>query len=353
MLRSAFPAHSYKPHKNTSVLVGTVLKSKNLREKFSEKKILFAPVPCGASINKSSVSHFGPVRVRIFRFAHLSWPTNRSLHKLQFNKLKRCFSLSNRRWLVQIIQSSLILLPYGYTVFLSCWFCFVVQAFLACFHATLLAPLCLYMLLLVFPRSVFALLCFSNFSPYASTRPAVRFCSALPFAPVKFFARLCFALFSKFCYACFASQTSGLCSAFPLGSCKIFARLRFVLFRRFCFACFASQTSGLCSAFPSVPVLFYYSVTYVLRALPHKQRVCAVLFPRFLKVFCTLVFCFIIQSIMLCVFCLINIGFLQCYSLGSWKCFARLCFGLFFSKLLLCVLCLTNIGFVQCFSLGS
>ena len=61
---------------------------------------------------------------RIFRFAHLSWPTNRSLHKLQFIKLKRCFSLSNRWWLVQIIQSSLILLPYRFTVFLSCWFCF-------------------------------------------------------------------------------------------------------------------------------------------------------------------------------------------------------------------------------------
>ena len=151
--------------------------------------------------------------------------------------------------------------PLRYTVFLLVGFVFVVQTFLACFHATLLAPFCFYMLLLVFPRSILALLCFSNFSPYASTCPAVRFCSALPFAPVKFFARLCFALLSKFCYACFASQTSGLCSAFPLGSCKFFFH-----------AC-----------------VLFYSVDFVLRALSRKHR------------------------------------FVQCFSLGSWKFFARLC----------------------------
>ena len=38
---------------------------------------------------------------------------------------------------------------------------------------------------------------------------------------------------------------------------KVFARLCFVLlFSQLCFACFASQTSGLCSAFPSVPKVF-------------------------------------------------------------------------------------------------
>ena len=59
------------------------------------------------------------------------------------------------------------------------------------------------------------------------------------------------------------------------------------------------------------------------------------------------------KTIMFCVLCLTNIGFVQCYSLGSWKFFARLCFGLFFSIFLLCVLCLANNGFVQCFSLAS
>ena len=89
---------------------------------------------------------------------------------------------------------------------------FLVQAFLACFPATLLAPFCLYMLSLVFPRSIFALL------SYASTRPVYRFCSALPFAPVKF-----------------------------LHVCVL-----------------------LCS------------VNFIMRSLPRKLLACAVLFPRFL-----------------------------------------------------------------------
>ena len=51
---------------------------------------------------------------------------------------------------------------------------------------------------------------------------------------------------------------------------------------------FASQTPALCTAIPSAPVMFVarlclillYSVIFVLRALPHKHRVCAVLFLR-------------------------------------------------------------------------
>ena len=59
---------------------------------------------------------------------------------------------------------------------------------------------------------------------------------------------------------------------------------------------------------------------------------------------------------MLCVFCLTNTGFVQCYSLGSLKVFCTLKLVLYcalFSNFLFCVLCLTNIGFGQCFSFGS
>ena len=136
------------------------------------------------------------------------------------------------------------------------------------------------MLLLVFPRSIFGLLrCFSNFSPYASTRPAVRFCSALAFAPVKFFLNACVLLFS----------VNFVLRALP-------RKLRVCAMR-----------------FPSVPVKFlhgcvlFYSVDFVLRALPRKHRVCAVLFPRFLEIFCTLVFCFIIQSIIIIIIIIIII----------------------------------------------
>ena len=50
-----------------------------------------------------------------------------------------------------------------------------------------------------------------------------------------------------------------------------------------CFACFASQTPGLCSAFPSAPFKFvrFCLSRFVMRTLPHKHRVCAVLFFRF------------------------------------------------------------------------
>ena len=51
-----------------------------------------------------------------------------------------------------------------------------------------------------------------------------------------------------------------------------------------CFACFASRTPGLYSAFPSAPFEFVRLCLsrFVMRTLPHKHRVCAVLFsPRF------------------------------------------------------------------------
>ena len=102
---------------------------------------------------------------------------------------------------------------------------------------------------------------------------------------------LYFASFSNFCFACYASQTSGLCGAFPLAPVKSVTRFKFcyalvsvscltntgfvqcyplgshkvcctllfnfALFSNFCFACFASQTSGLCSAFPFGPHQVY------------------------------------------------------------------------------------------------
>ena len=138
--------------------------------------LLFAPVPYSASINKSSASHFGPIRVRIFRFAHLSWPTNRSLHKLQFNKLKRCFSLSNHWSLVQIIQSSLILLPYRYTVFLSCWFCFCCSDFSGLLPRHVARPvLSLYAIVSI--SSLY--FCFTVFFKFLALRLHMSSCSVL------------------------------------------------------------------------------------------------------------------------------------------------------------------------------
>ena len=85
--------------------------------------ILFVPVPCSTCIHGRLRISFRPNSREIHSLAHLSWPTNRSLYKLQLNKLKRCFSLSNRRWLVQIIPSSLILLPCWHVFFLVGFVC--------------------------------------------------------------------------------------------------------------------------------------------------------------------------------------------------------------------------------------
>ena len=92
-------------------------------------------------------------------------------------------------------------------------------------------------------------------------------------------------------FACSASQTSGLCSAIPSAPIKFVARLCCILIYSviFCFACFASQTSGLCSAFPSAPV-------------KSVKR-----------------FCYALVRNLFCVFCLTNIGFVQCFSFGSGK----------------------------------
>ena len=103
---------------------------------------------------------------------------------------------------------------------------------------------------------------------------------------------LYFALFSNFCFACFASQPLGLCSVFPsahvksvtrfcyalvrtffcvfcvtntgfvqcyfLGSRKVCSMLVFILVYSviFCFERFASQPPGLCNATPSAAVKF-------------------------------------------------------------------------------------------------
>ena len=127
-----------------------------------------------------------------------------------------------------------------------------------------------------------------------------------------------FALFSNFCFACFASQTSGFCSAFPLAPAKSVTRFCYALVRTlfcvfcltntgfvqcyslgsrqvrcmlvfillysviFCFACFASPTSGLCSAFPfgsPFGFLCFIQFAFVMRALPNKLRFVQWFFP--------------------------------------------------------------------------
>ena len=123
----------------------------------------------------------------------------------------------------------------------------------------------------------------------------------------------------------------GFVQSLHLGSLWNFARVCFL-----CFACFALQTPGLCSAFPSAPFEFVRLCLscFVMRTLPHKHRVCAVLFSRFtfkrFVVLCLSHFLFLL--------CLTNIGLVSAFSLGSsflnvcTLMFAMFCYAYFASQ---------------------
>ena len=245
-----------------------------------------------------------------------------------------------------------------------CVFCLTNTGFVQCYSLGSHKVCCT----LVLNFTLFSFFCFVCFASQT-----LGLCSAFPSAPVKSVTRFCyvlvrnlfcmfcltntgfvqcyslgshkvcctlvlyFAIFSNFCFACFASQTSGLCSAIPSAPVKSVVRLCLIFLYSviFVFACFASQTSGLCSAFPSAPVKSVtrfcgFSQNFVLRVLPHKHRVCAVLLPRLpSSLLHACVHFALFSNFLLYVFCLTNIGLVQCFSLrlpSSLHPFGFLCF---------------------------
>ena len=118
----------------------------------------------------------------------------------------------------------------------------------------------------------------------------------------------------------------------------------FALFSDFCFACFASQTSGLCRAFPSAPVkpvsytlLLRFSQNFVLRVLPHKHRLCAWVLARLpSSLLHACVYFALFSNFLLYVFCLTNIGLVQCFSLRLPSLFTPFWFSLFYSVCFCC-----------------
>ena len=129
-----------------------------------------------------------------------------------------------------------------------------------------------------------------------------------------------------FCVFCLTN--TGFVQCYSLGSHKVCCTLvfNFALSSNFCFACFASQTSGLCSAFPSAPVKsvtrFCYALVrtlFCVFCLTNTGFVqCYSLGP--LKVCCMLVFTVLLYSVIFrfaSVFCLTNIVIVQCSPFGS------------------------------------
>ena len=177
-----------------------------------------------------------------------------------------------------------------------------------------------------------------------------------------------FGLRAVYSFACFASQTQGVCSAFPRPSFE---------FVRVCLSPIVLRTSPhqhrVCAMlFPRSPLKFVRLclLCYVMRTSSHKHRVCALLLPSVPFWVCTLM-----CHVLLYVLRLTTFGFVQRLHLGSLWNFARVRFHVLLASprkhqvcavlfprpllslyacvchCLLCVLCLTNIGFVQCFSL--
>ena len=112
---------------------------------------------------------------------------------------------------------------------------------------------------------VFNFALFSNFLFACFASQTSGLCSAFPSAPVKSVTRFCYALVrTLFCVFCHTN--TGFVQCYSLGCRKVCCTLvfNFPLFSNFCFACFASQTSGLCSAFPSAPVKSITRFCYTL-----------------------------------------------------------------------------------------
>ena len=86
----------------------------------------------------------------------------------------------------------------------------------------------------------------------------------------------------------FCLTNTGFVQCYSLGSRKVCCTLvfNFALFSNFCFPCFASQANiGVVQCFSfgsrkvSYTLLLLFSQNFVLRVFPHKHRACAVLFP--------------------------------------------------------------------------
>ena len=152
-------------------------------------------------------------------------------------------------------------------------------------------------------------------------------------------------------FCVFASQPPGLCGAIPSAPIKFFCTLvfNFALFSNFLFCILCLTNIGFvpCFSFGSRKVSYTlslrFSQNFVLRVLPHKNRVCAVLLPRlpsslhpfaFLSLFVCLLF-FFFSLLLLCVLCPTSSGVCSDFSPAPLE-FARFTFALYYSVLSLC-----------------
>ena len=127
-----------------------------------------------------------------------------------------------------------------------------------------------------------------------------------------------FALFSNFLFCVLCLTNIVFVQCFSFRSLKVCCMLGFNFL--FCVVCLANIGFVQCFSFGSREVsytlLLCFSQNFVLRVLPHKHRVCAVLLPRLpSSLLHGCVYFALFSHFLLYVFCLTNIGLVQCFSL--------------------------------------
>ena len=183
---------------------------------------------------------------------------------------------------------------YALVINLFCVFCLTNIGFMQCFSLGTRKVCCTPLLNLFY----YVIFCFACFASQTSG-----FWSAFPSAPVKSVTRFCYALVrTLFCVFCLTN--TGFVQCYSLGSRKVCCMLVFTLLYSviFCFACFASQTSCFvqCSSFGSRSLLHAFVVSnlcLVLFASP-TSALCSA-FPFGSPQVYTLLFFFVLFSLLL------------------------------------------------------
>ena len=127
--------------------------------------------------------------------------------------------------------------------------CLTNIGFVQCFSFGSRKVMISYTLLLRFSHKLFCVLCLTN----------TGFVQCYSLGSRQVCCMLVFILLYSviFCFACFASSTSGLCSAFLFGSPQVYTLLVFfVLFSLLLLCLLCSTSSGLCSDFSPAPLEF-------------------------------------------------------------------------------------------------
>ena len=238
----------------------------------------------------------------------------------------QCYSLGSHK-----VCCTLVLYFALFINFLFCLLCLTNIGFVQCFSFGSRKVCCMLVVnFALFSNFLFCVLCLTN----------IGFVQCFSFGSLKVCCMLVFnfALFSNFLFCVLCLTNIGFVQCFSFGSLKVCCMLvfNFALFSNFLFCVLCLTNIGFVQCFSfgsrkgSYTLLLCFSQNFVLRVLHHKHRVCAVLLPRLpSSLLHGCVYFALFSNFLLYVFCLTNIGLVQCFSLrlpSSLHPFGFLCF---------------------------